>query len=123
MNPNRPVTESSILVALFSLLNHHKIEYCVVGNTEGLPEFIFSDVDIIVSPRKLQEVKTLLRTFANIYRLKIVQIRQHEQAAWMYIFSWNENGSVPKFLHIDFCGNYICNGSIFLNAEELLENL
>lgn len=113
--------ESLHLVALLFLLERQNIEYCILGNTAGLPDEIHSDVDIIVRPTQIPKVKELLRNFAQNNRIKIVQIRQHEQIAWTYTFSWGKDKLSPKFLHIDFCGEFFRNGYSFIGARELLE--
>jgi hypothetical protein len=113
--------ESFHFIELLFLLERQNIEYCIVGNTTGLPDKIYSDVDIIVRSAQIPKVKELLRNFAQNNRIRIVQIRQHEQVAWLYTFSWKEDKLPPKFLHIDFCGDFFRDGHSFMAARELLE--
>lgn len=114
-------SESFYLMELLFLFERQNIQYCIVGNTTGLPDKIHSDIDIIIRPSQIPKVKELLRNFAQNNRIKIAQIIQHEQVAWKYTFSWEEDRLMPNFLHIDFCGDFFRNGHSFIAARELLK--
>ena len=89
------------LKALLSLLDQENIEYCIVGNTIGLPDEIHSDIDILVKPAQISLLKESLYYFAEIRRIRIIQVFQHEQAAWDFVFSWFEDNIKPKFIAIN----------------------
>ena len=110
------------LKALLSFLEQENIEYCIVGNTMGFPDEIHGDVDIVVQPKQIAQLNVFLCDFAKNRSIRIVQVFQHEQVAWYYVFSWFEDNLKPKFLRIDICGDYFWNGQFLISANEILKD-
>jgi thymidylate kinase len=109
------------LKALLSFLDQENIEYCILGNTMGFPNKIHGDIDIVVRPAQISLLNEFLCNFAKNRRIRIIQVFQHEQMAWCYVFSWLEDHLKPKFLSIDICGDYFWNGQSLISANELLK--
>ncbi|MEX1326670.1 MAG: hypothetical protein AB1Z29_07710, partial [Desulfobacterales bacterium] len=110
------------LKALLSFLEQENIEYCIVGNTMGFPDEIHGDVDIVVQPKQIAQLNVFLCDFAKNRNIRIVQVFQHEQAAWDYVFSWFEDNCKLKFLSIDICGDYFWNGQFLISANVILKD-
>jgi thymidylate kinase len=110
------------LKALLSFLEQENIEYCIVGNTMGFPDEIHGDVDIVVQPKQIAQLNVFLFDFAKNRNIRIVQVFQHEQAAWDYVFFWFEDNCKLKFLSIDICGDYFWNGYSLISANVILKD-
>ena len=109
------------LKALLSSLEQENIEYCIVGNTMGFPDEIHGDIDIVVQPAQIPKLNEFLCNFAENRRIRVIQVFQHEQMAWCYVFSWFEDNRKPTFLSIDICGDYFWNGQSLIPANEILK--
>ena len=87
----------------------------------GFPDAIHGDIDIVVQPAQISLLNEFLCNFAKNRKIRIIQVFQHEQVAWDYVFSWFEDNCKLKFLSIDICGDYFWNGQFLISAKELLK--
>ncbi len=101
-------------------LHEQKIPYCVVGDTDGLPERIDSDVDMVVSDEHLQRMPELVLDFCQAQGVQIVQRLVHERTAVYLVLAWLEADGVPGFLALDFCSDYLRRGRRLLKGGEVL---
>ena len=97
------------------------INYCIVGNTDSLPEDIPSDIDIVVDPLSIGLIDSLLFKFANNNQIYLIQILQHEQTAFYFILAWMSEKGELHFLHPDICGDYYRNGRKLISAKKILQ--
>jgi len=109
-----------ILLRLTATLNQSHIPYCLVGDTRRFPKEIRSDVDIVVNQAALPGITKLLFRFCAEQKLQLVQVLQHEQAAWYFAIAWFDQAENLCFLNPDFCADFFHLGRLFLSADELL---
>lgn len=111
---------SGVTKDFFRFLENAGVEYCVVGDTKGLPDEIRGDLDIVVL-NVFPSVPRLMDKFCRRYNLNLVQVRQYEPAAWRFDLSWLDDRGQLCFLPADFCGDYMLNdGWLLLRAREIL---
>ena len=109
------------LKSLLSSLDRENIKYCVLGDIIGFPDEIYSDIDMVVEPSQISLLNKFLFDFAKNRSLKIIQVLQHEQTAWCYVFFWFDDNLKPKFFNIDICSDYFWNGQYLISADEILK--
>lgn len=110
-------------VALFnrfiSLMNRHNISYALVGRTEGYPENIGSDIDIVISRNGISEFQRFIWELED-ENTKIVSMFQHEIVAFFYVV-FHFDGNKRVFIQPDVCTDYYRKGRLFLTADFLLD--
>lgn len=113
-------TAVALAAELYRFFETEGIRYAVVGDVSEFPARIRSDLDIVVEPSALPGMYRRLRGFFEQREARLVQVLQHEQTAWFYVFAWeNEQGKID-FIHPDICGDYYRDGRRLLTAEEVL---
>ena len=113
----RPV---GIAARLFRLLDETGIGYCLVGDIEGLPDHIGSDLDIVVDRDRVTEMPGLVARFAAAEGGRLVQLLQHEPTGWYFVIAGFDAGGRPWMLHPDLCTDYYRHGRRFLDNATLL---
>lgn len=114
-------TKADYLQLFFDFLGAQDINYCVVGDTKGVPDIILSDIDIVVSVNSLQQLSKLVRGFVDKEQLSLVQLLQHEQTAFYFVLAWMTEKGEIQYLHPDICTDYYRNGKKLLSAQEIVE--
>ena len=106
---------------LIDILKRNNIPYAIVGRTEGYPETIGSDVDIVIQRDKISNFHNSIWEIED-NDTKIVQMIQHEIVAFYYVvFHFNESGRT--FIQPDVCTDYYRKGRLLLTADYLLNDL
>jgi len=113
-------TPTTVLSTLFECLEQIEMTYCVVGCTDGLPDEVVGDVDIVIDANSTHDFHRFMFEFSRENRLKLVQVLKHEQTANYFVLAWMDRDGRPRFLHPDVCTDYYRNGRIFLRADEVL---
>lgn len=111
---------SYVAQALFRYLEEAGVSYCVVGDTRHYPEFIASDIDIVVSAAELEGVHRLVARFCRETDLRLVQMIRHERTATYFVLAWIGGTGRPGFLALDFCSDFLRGGRRFLSADEII---
>ena len=109
-----------IAARLFRFLDEAGLAYCVVGDTEGLPDTIASDLDIVVDRARAGEMPELVARFAAAENGRLVQLLQHEPTAWFFVIAGFDDRGRPWMLYPDLCTDYYRQGRRFLDNETLL---
>ena len=107
--------------ALFRFLDEETRGYCVVGITDGFPDHIESDIDIVVDQDDWTTFPEKLDRFCEAQGVKLVQVLQHEQTAYYFVLSWFDPDGQLHFLMPDVCSDYYRQGRKLLSAEAILE--
>ncbi len=107
---------------LFHFLEKHHIPFCVVGDSDGLPNKISSDIDIVIPNECLASIYGVLCQFIQETPFQLVQLLKHEQTAYYFVFSLMIERHQIEYFSPDICGDYFRNGKLFLNASDLLQN-
>jgi thymidylate kinase len=105
---------------LFRFFDRNAVQYVVVGDVSRFSQEIPSDIDIVVDSRDMDFIAQRLNEFCQLLDLRIVQVLQHEQTAWCFILTGQNDRSKLLFLHPDICSDYYRHGVLFLKANELL---
>ncbi len=114
------LSKDRVFLLFCEWLEKKGLSYCVVGDSRGYPDNISGDVDIVLEERKIYLSTTYVVEFTNEYRLKLVQVLQHEQNAWYFVLGWEGESGLYDFLALDLCGDYYRNGKCLFSSEKLL---
>jgi len=95
-------------------------DYCVVGVTEGMPEKIPGDLDIVIASGQEKAFADHLHRFCQTHGMRLVQALQHEPTAVYYALCWRGESGELQFLHPDVCSDYLRHGRRFLKAGAIL---
>jgi len=90
--------------------------YCILHGWQALPEYLPSDLDLIVHPEDLQTVEEVLGLRAE---RRIIQLIEYEASCFFFVLAGLE-AEKDLFLQVDTAPDYRRNGRIFFTAEELL---
>ena len=93
--------------------------YCIVGMTDGMPENIPSDLDIIVTPGHEKIFADQLHRFCRTHGMRFVQALWHRTGTY-HAFCWRGESGDVQFLHPDVSSGYAKNGRRFITARDLL---
>ena len=102
-----------LLVKLFKEVS----QYAILHAWQGLPEYLPSDLDIIILPEELHKLERSLLEAKDAY---LVNLLQHESTCFYFVLVIR-NGEKVSFLPIDVAIDYRRDGRIWFSAEELLQ--
>lgn len=108
----------SLFNKLIGLIDQHNIPYALVGRTEGYPENIGSDVDIVIPRDCIADFHKMIWNIED-KDTKIIQMFQHEIVAFFYIV-FHFDGNTRLFIQPDVCTDYYRKGRLLLTADYLL---
>ena len=115
------MTKLELFYRMCNILKEHQIRYAIVGNTDGYPDAIGSDVDIVISRNQIENFHHAIWEIEDD-KTQVVQMFQHEIVAFYYIvFHFGDQGI--QFIQPDTCTDYYRHGKLFLNADYLLEGV
>lgn len=115
--------KKEIFTTLINFLKIEEINYCILGNTNGYPSTIGSDVDIAIDSKRFKEVNIIVNRFSDVNNIAVSNLLQHETEGKYFVASTvnNTNGNF-SMLALDFCANYMRQGRIILTEKELLDS-
>lgn len=116
----KEISRELIFLRLAARLQATNIPYCLVGDTQGFPKEIRSDLDFVVAPEALAGIPDLLAEFCAEQGIRLVQVLQHEPTAHYFTLAWAGPAGRACFLNPDFCSHFYHIGRFFLGANELL---
>jgi hypothetical protein len=90
------------------------------GGEDGF-ERELSDVDFVVDRLSFLKLPALIDTYCTKAGWQFCQVLRHETTAAYFVCSANDDPACAVAL--DACSDYQRNGTLFLSAEDLLENL
>lgn len=112
--------QKDLFCKLIEILDSHHIRYAITGRTEGYPEAIGSDVDIVVPRNQINKFHSAIWQFDEVEDTQIIQMFQHECVAFYYIvYCISDDGVVC--IQPDVCTDYYRKGRLLLKADYLLE--
>ena len=79
------MTQKDLFFKLIGILQKHNISYAITGRTEGYPNNIGSDVDIVVPISQIDRFHSAVWDFDKMEGTQVVQMFQHECVAFYYI--------------------------------------
>jgi thymidylate kinase len=91
--------------------------YCILHGWQGLPEYLPSDLDIVLAPKDLPKLEARLLNFPDTC---LVNLLQHESTCYYFVLAFQEEGQL-RFLQVDAAADYRRNGLVWFGAEELLD--
>lgn len=104
----------------FTFLELRQIRAAVLyGGQDGF-EHELSDVDFVVDRQSFRQLPAIIDEYCTQSGWQLCQILRHETTAAYYVCSAADDPSCAVAL--DACSDYQRNGTIFLAAEELLED-
>lgn len=89
---------SSLLIPFFKILNERKLQYCVCGNYEQLPEFTSHDVDIWV--KEVEKAEILLLDIAKRQGFRVHLVYKTGVGSNNFFLKCMDDGTF-KFIRID----------------------
>lgn len=113
-------SKTALFRRFVELLEEHAVRYALLGQTDGYPASIGSDVDVMVHPDDIAKVHQLVWKIEDA-SIRVVQMLQHEPVAFFYVVVRFEVDGVC-ILQPDICTDYYRNGVKLLSAEELLQD-
>jgi len=111
---------SALLAAFFEMLNAHAVPYCVMGNTEFLPQTQGNDIDIICAPDALAAAQNVIFAFAGEHGGVVAQLLRHESKAFYHVL-YLPRTQGRLYFKFDVCADYVIDGRLLLSAGWLLE--
>jgi thymidylate kinase len=93
--------------------------YCILGGYETFPAEVTSDIDFMVSKSDFDRLPQLLKSFADEYGLRLVQVFDHEITARCFVLARVEADGVV-FLQLDSACDYRRAGQKWLDADDIL---
>ncbi len=120
MNKAMNASKTALFRRFVELLEEHAVRYALLGQTDGYPASIGSDVDVMVHPDDIAKVHQLVWKIEDA-SIRVVQMLQHEPVAFFYVVVRFEVDGVC-ILQPDICTDYYRNGVKLLSAEELLQD-
>ncbi len=93
------------------------INYAILHGWQGLPEYLPSDLDIVVAPEELPKLEKALLEAKDA---QLVNLLQHESTCFYFVLSVQE-GERVRFLPVDAATDYRRDGRVLFSAEELLQ--
>lgn len=100
---------------LISLLN--TVDYAILHRWWSLPEYLFSDLDIVIAP---QDFPRLEQALAEANDAHLVNFLHHESTGYYFILALQDESTI-HFIPVDAATNYCRDGRVWFSAEELLE--
>ena len=116
------MTQKDLFFKLIGILQKHNISYAITGRTEGYPDNIGSDVDIVVPISQIDRFHSAVWDFDKMEGTQVVQMFQHECVAFYYIvYCISSDGVVC--IQPDVCTDYYRKGRLLLKSEYLLQGM
>ena len=103
------------------MLNAHQVSYCLLSGYDFTPGQPPSDVDLMVHPRDARRLPLLLQAAAEKMGGSLIQIIQHETAAWYTVIARRERSAI-SFLNPDITLDYRAGNRLWLRALDVLAN-
>jgi thymidylate kinase len=113
-----PTEARAVIATLLNTIENSGVRYCVLHGWRSLPEYLPSDLDIVVHP---QDFGTLEKHLCQESGTQLAQVFQHESSCYYFVLA-NRNGDKIHFLPIDTASDYRRDGFIFFSPGELLVN-
>jgi len=110
---------SELFNKLIRIIRRYDIPYAIVGRTEGYPENIGSDVDVVIPRDRISDFHRMIWEIED-ENTKIVQMFQHEIVAFYYVL-FHFDDKTRLFIQPDVCTDYYRNGRLLLTADYLLK--
>jgi thymidylate kinase len=117
MNRDPGQIRCRLFTRFFGALEQAKIDYVIVGRTDGFPQQVVSDVDFIVRPADLQRVVDIVWEWHEMALLH--QVLQHEIGAFYFVLTARSGNDFVHF-HPDVSTDYRRSGRHWLTADYLL---
>ena len=103
--------------ALLEILKMLPETSCILHGWQELPEYLPSDLDIVVALEDLPKLEAHLSNFPDA---RLVNLLQHESTCYYFVLAFQEKGQL-RFLQVDTAVDYRRNGLVWFSAEELLD--
>ncbi|MGB8887826.1 MAG: phosphotransferase [Candidatus Korobacteraceae bacterium] len=110
---------AQLFVEMIAQLNSAGIRYCVLGGYRNDPDAGAPDVDVMVHPRDMRQLPSVLERTARIAGGQLIQAIQHETTGCYFILA-KPDGDYVGFLDPDCCSDYRRQGRLWLPAEEVI---
>jgi thymidylate kinase len=105
------------MTSLYQLLDKTEISYCILHGWQGLPEYLPSDLDIVVAPEDLPRFEESLLHASGA---RLVNLLQHESTCYYFVIAL-EDGEKTGFIPVDAATDYRRDGRVWFSAKELLD--
>ena len=112
---------AAVIRAAFDQLSKDGATWCVVGQTDTLPDHSVSDIDIVLAPEDAARSTALVLSVCRRIGGRIVQCFRHETAAYYFVIALPSETEQFSYLMLDCCGDYIRGGCFLLGAREVLD--
>ena len=106
------------LNALFRLLDHHAVCYCVLHSYDALPERISTDLDIAVHQNDAAKLPLVVGALAQ-EGYRPVQCFNYAVGAYYFVFAWTEDSRI-LFVAVDVILNHRRRGLMLASGRELV---
>ena len=94
----------------------NQLTYCILHAWQGLPEYLPSDLDIVIAPDDLPRLENAL---LEVVGARLVNLLQHESACYYFVLALRD-GEGLWFLPVDAATDYRRDGRVWFSAEDLL---
>lgn len=114
------MTKKDAFFHLIGLFDRVGIRYALVGETEGYPDHIGSDVDVMTDEAGLAKFHRSIWSLEEC-GLRVVQCFQHEITAFYYILAFRTDDGGWDFIQPDICTDYYRKAIKLLEAAPMLD--
>lgn len=104
-----------------NVLEQNKIDYVLLGNVNGYPETIDSDVDFMVSEASFKKLEALFSKKNALGSARLLQVLRHEISATYYVFGMPFEAGLAC-IALDACHDYRIDGQLWLKSKRVLHN-
>lgn len=109
---------SALLIELLKEIESNNIQYCILSGYTTYPEYVPSDVDILVSSKDYVKLPKVLSNLANC---QLVHYTLYEAGSISFRIVALDDLKKPICLQIDISKDFRYQGAFFLTSAEILE--
>ena len=114
-------SRSSAVEHLLGILDKYHVGWAIVGDPGCFPSQIDSDVDVVVHQESLMQLAKAFNTWCQDLGWQLVQTIRYERTSTACIFMHKESETL-QFLAIDVITDFVVNGRIIVEQNDLLLN-
>ena len=123
-SPGVTLPMGPLVADLFAAFDRDSVDWAVLRNAEGLPEYTRYDIDILIGPSQMRSAAQIVRQVAAKHEWKVLGRidKRHYQCLMLMSPLPEEPGQQPQFLPIDLFSDLEYRGDRFSDTTAGLAN-